>query len=313
VLSSQTIEVEVDEGDFRVYAPVSNRGEAIGLLELGLAEWPDEATLADVALAAQMLAYVVIANRRFTDLYTWGQRSVLLTLAAEIQHRLLPGAYTCEAGEFTLAAWLEPSGNVGGDTFDFSLERDTLHLSITDAMGHALESAVLATVFIGALRNARRANVTLEQQVGLASRSLRNHTRGHAFVTGQVVRIDLTTGGAKIVNAGHPRPFRLRAGRVQELPLTAEPPFGLLDRRDYAVQEFMLEPGDRLMFFTDGVIERDAANFDLAGLVADGADMHPREAVQHVSQGFLGALGGELSDDATALCVDWHGYSMPPA
>jgi hypothetical protein len=51
-----------------------------------------------------------------------------LSLAAEIQHRLLPGSYTCEAGQFTLAAWLEPAGNVGGDTFDFALERDTLHL-----------------------------------------------------------------------------------------------------------------------------------------------------------------------------------------
>jgi serine phosphatase RsbU (regulator of sigma subunit) len=178
-------------------------------------------------------------------------------------------------------------------------------------MGHGLESAVLATVFIGALRNARRGNASLEHQVDLASRNLRSHTRGHAFVTGQVVRIDLTTGAARIVNTGHPRPFRLRAGRVQELPLTAEPPFGLLDRRDYGAQEFMLEPGDRLMFFTDGMIEHDAANFDLAGLVTEGADMHPREAVQHVVQGFLGAVGGQLSDDATALCIDWHGHTMP--
>jgi hypothetical protein len=311
VLASQTIDVELADGEFRVLAPVSNRGEAIGLLELSLSESPDDATFADVALAAQVLAYVVIANRRFTDLYTWGQRSVPLTLAAEIQHRLLPGAYTCEAGPFTLAAWLEPSGNVGGDTFDFSLERDTLHLSITDAMGHALDSAVLATVFVGALRNARRANVSLEQQVDLANRSLRSHTRGHAFVTGQVVRIDLTTGAARIVNAGHPRPFRLRGGLVQEVPLVADPPFGILERQVYDAQELSLEAGDRLLFFTDGMIERDAVNFDLASLVEDSAHMHPREAVQHVVQGFLGAVGGELTDDATAMCVDWHGRGVP--
>ena len=100
------------------------------MLELRLAESPDEQTLTDVALAAHALAYVVIANRRFTDLFAWGQRSVRLSLAAEIQHRLLPGSYTCEAGQFTLAGWLEPAGDVGGDTFDFSLERDTLHLSM---------------------------------------------------------------------------------------------------------------------------------------------------------------------------------------
>jgi Stage II sporulation protein E (SpoIIE) len=109
---------------------------------------------ADVALVAHALAYVVIANRRFTDLYEWGQRSVPLSLAAEIQHRLLPDAYTCEAGQFSLAGWLEPAGNIAGDTFDFSLERDTLHLSMTDAMGHSVQAATLATVLVGALRNA---------------------------------------------------------------------------------------------------------------------------------------------------------------
>ena len=62
-------------------------------------------------------------------------------MEAEIQHRLLPGAYTCEAG-ITLAGWLEPAGDVGGDTFDFILKRDTLHLSMTDAMGHTRDAAL---------------------------------------------------------------------------------------------------------------------------------------------------------------------------
>ena len=127
-------------------APVTNRGEAIGVLELLVPERPDEDGLADVALAAHALAYVVIANRRFTDLFEWRQRSVPLSLAAEIQHRLLPSAYTCEAGQFSLAGWLEPAGNIAGDTFDFSLDRDTLHLSMTDAMGHSVQAAMLASV-----------------------------------------------------------------------------------------------------------------------------------------------------------------------
>jgi hypothetical protein len=52
-------------------------------------------------------------------------------LSAEIQHRLLPGPQTCEAGSFTLAGWLEPAAGIAGDTFDFSLARDVLHLSLT--------------------------------------------------------------------------------------------------------------------------------------------------------------------------------------
>ena len=156
----------------RVFAPVTNRGEAIGVLELLLGEAPDDQVLAEVAFAAHALAYVVIANRRFTDLFEWGQRSVPLSLAAEIQHRLLPGAYTCEAGQFTLAGWLEPAGNVGGDTFDFALERGMLHFSMTDAMGHEVAAALLATLMIGGLRNARRAGVGLAEQTRLASDGL---------------------------------------------------------------------------------------------------------------------------------------------
>ena len=144
-LAAQAVEVISEDGGARVFAPVTSRGEAVGVLELGLEEFPAERTVADVALAAHFLAYVVIANRRYTDLFEWGRRSVPLSLAAEIQHRLLPGAYTCEAGQFTLAAWLQPAGEIGGDTFDFSLDRETLHVSITDAMGHTMDAALLAT------------------------------------------------------------------------------------------------------------------------------------------------------------------------
>src|SRR3954454_10774130 len=175
----------------RVFAPVTNRGEAIGVLELTLAEPPDEPTLADVALAAHALAYVVIANRRFTDLFEWGQRSVPLSLAAEVQHRLLPDAFTCEAGQFTLAAWLEPAGEVAGDTFDFAMERDTLHISMTDAMGHSIDASILATVLVGGLRNARRAGVGLSEHARLANTGLAEYARRGGFVTGQLARIDL--------------------------------------------------------------------------------------------------------------------------
>src|SRR3954447_10328316 len=121
-LAGQGVEVVVEDGGARLYAPVTSRGEAVGVLELGLDDVPVEQTVADVALAAHFLAYVVIANRRYTDLFEWGQRSVPLSLSAEIQHRLLPGSFTCEAGQFTLAAWLQPAGEIGGDTFDFSLD-----------------------------------------------------------------------------------------------------------------------------------------------------------------------------------------------
>jgi serine phosphatase RsbU (regulator of sigma subunit) len=301
------VEVELDGSHVQLFAPVTNRGETIGVLELTLPVAPDDETLADVALAAHALAYVVIANRRFTDLFEWGQRSVRLSLAAEIQHRLLPGAFTCEGGQFTLAAWLEPAGEIAGDSFDFAMERDTLHLSMSDAMGHDVGAAVLATLVVGALRNARRAGVGLAEQARRADMSLGHHTRRGDYVTGQIVRIDLPTGTATIVNAGHPHPLRLRDGRVEAIELAADPPFGLYPGEEYRVQPLPLQAGDRLMFITDGMLERKASGVDLSALMIEGADMHPRQAVQLVVSALLQATQGRLKDDATAMCVDWHG------
>jgi serine phosphatase RsbU (regulator of sigma subunit) len=306
-LAAQAVEVIVEDGGARLFAPVTSRGEAVGVLELRLDDSPAEQTLADVALAAHFLAYVVIANRRYTDLFEWGQRSVPLSLAAEIQHRLLPGSYTCEAGQFTLAAWLQPAGEIGGDTFDFSLERDALHVSMTDAMGHTMDAALLATVLVGGLRNARRRGVELAEQARLANDALAEQVVDGQFVTGLLVRIDLANATAGIVNAGHPPPLRLRAGQVEQLRLEADRPFGLLPGRGHRVQALPLEVGDRLIFVTDGMLERDAARINIAAILTATMNMHAREAVQHLTEAVLKASGGELRDDATALCLDWHG------
>ena len=307
VLASQAVEVVDAAGGACVYAPVTTRGEAVGVLELFLAYAPDEQTVADVAAAAHALAYIVIAGRRHTDLFEWGQRSVPLSLAAEIQHRLLPGSYTCEASQFTLAAWLEPAGEVGGDTFDFSLEREKLHFSITDAMGHTVNASLLATLLVGSVRNGRRRGAGLVEQAHLADAALNDHAGQSQYVTGQIGCIDLTTGSAEIVNAGHPPPLRLRDGVVDELPLSAGPPFGAVPNAVYAAQVLPLEPGDRLMFVTDGLLERGAAAVDIREVLLATRDDHPREAVQHLIQAASAASGGRLEDDGTALCLDWYG------
>jgi hypothetical protein len=61
------------------------------------------------------------------------------------------------------------------------------------------------------------------------------------------------------------------------------------------------------MFVTDGMLERDAAGMNIAAILTGSMDMHAREAVQRLTQAVLQASGGQLRDDATALCLDWHG------
>jgi serine phosphatase RsbU (regulator of sigma subunit) len=297
-------------GQWLVLAPVTERGEAIGLLELTLPACPDVETLAEIGRLAHVLAFVIIANRRHTDLYEWGQRTRPLSLSAEIQHRLLPGPQTCEAGSFTLAGWLEPSADIAGDTFDFSLARDFLHLSLTDAMGHGVGAALTATLCVGGLRNARNAGASLLEQVTSTNRALVGHAAASGledFVTGVIGRVDLRTGSTEFVNAGHVAPYLIRDSRSVPLSLTVDVPLGLFGDAVYRTSRVDLQPGDRLVLITDGMVERNAVDFDFSAAIVETRALHPREAVRALADRVLQATGNKLSDDATVLCLDWHG------
>jgi serine phosphatase RsbU (regulator of sigma subunit) len=307
VLRTQEADVRAAGDGARMVVPVTDRGDALGVIELVLPRFPSAREVADVRTAAHALAYVVIAARRHTDVFEWAQRSTPFALAAEIQRRLLPASYTCEGSQFTLAGWLEPASSVGGDTFDYTLDRDFLQLSITDAVGHQVDAALLATLLVGSLRNGRRSGKDLGGQAAYANDSLAQHAPPGQFVTGQLMRIDLHTGTAAIVNAGHVLPLRLRNGRVEEIKLRIEPPFGVVPGRSFETQPFPLERGDRIIFLTDGMQERNAVDLDVARALADTADLHPREVVHALGAAVLHETGGDLRDDATMICLDWFG------
>ena len=233
-----------------------------------------------------------------------------LSLSAEIQHRLLPGPQTCEAGSFTLAGWLEPAATIAGDTFDFDLARDVLHLSLTDAMGHGVAAALTATLCVGGLRNARSTGASLLEQVTSTNQALVDHAASSGledFVTGMIGRIDLRTGTVQLVNAGHIAPYLVRGSRPVSVDLPANLPLGLFGDTAYRIGRVDLEPGDRLVFLTDGMVERNAAGVDLPAAIVETRALHPREAVRALADRVLQQTGNNLDDDATVLCLDWHG------
>lgn len=296
--------------EWRVLAPVTERGEALGLLEMTLPNEPDAEVLADIVRTAHVLGFVVIANRRHTDLFEWGQRSTPFTLPAEIQRRLLPAAFTCEAGTFTLSGWLEPAANIGGDTFDYSLGRDVLHVSLTDAMGHGVASALTATLCVGSLRNTRRRGGSLLEQATEANAALTEHAETvtiEGFVTGLLGRLHLRSGTLNLVNAGHLPPYLARDGRVTTVELPAGLPLGMFADAGHDEVRLQLKPGDRLVFVTDGMLERNAANFDLVAAIGETRSLHPRETTRRLADDVLAATGPVLADDATLLVLDWHG------
>jgi serine phosphatase RsbU (regulator of sigma subunit) len=315
-LRTQTVQVLTPEqasgtcDRWQVLAPVTERGDIIGLLEMTLATAPSEETVRAIAQVAHLTSYVVIANRRHTDLFEWGQRSRPFTLSAEIQQRLLPQSRTCEATAFTLAGWLEPAASIGGDTFDYSLARDVLHLSLTDAMGHGVGAALTATVCVASLRGSRRVGASLVAQAQEANSSLCRHALGGTqddFATGLIGRVDLTTGDLDLVNAGHVSPFLVRDGRISMVALRPDLPLGMFADTAYASTRVALRPGDRVVLVTDGMLERNVAGVDLPASLADTQTLHPREAVRAMADKALEAAGQALADDATLLCLDWHG------
>jgi serine phosphatase RsbU (regulator of sigma subunit) len=294
-----------------VLAPVTERGEVLGLLEMSLPTEPAAGTIAEITRTAHLMGFVIIANRRHTDLFEWGQRSTPFSLPAEIQRRLLPSAFTCEGGAFTLSAWLEPAANVGGDTFDYSVGRDALHLSITDAMGHGVASALTATLCVGSLRNTRRQGASLLDQAAAANTALSQYAIDAAedgYATGLLGRLDLTTRNLALVNAGHVAPYLARGRHVQPLDLAIRLPLGLFAEETYSVTDLQLEVGDRIVFVTDGMLERNASALDLVAMIDQTRTVHPREATRMLADLVLQATGSALADDATLLVLDWRGH-----
>ncbi|MEU0352886.1 PP2C family protein-serine/threonine phosphatase, partial [Streptomyces sp. NPDC006237] len=245
----------VGGGRVRVHLPVTVRGDRLGVLSVTLADG-DHATAcrAELAEIAEVLGHEVVVAERDTDLYLQARRKDRLTLAAEMQWQLLPGR-SCARPEYELGAQLEPAYAIFGDNFDWSATANRFMLYVTNGMGEGIEASLLTNLAINALRNARRAGIPLADQAALADQAVYAHYRGRCYLSVLMFDFDLATGRARVVDAGSPQMLRLRGGTVERIAFEAQLPLGMFEETDYVAQEFRAEPGDRLVFVSDGVYD----------------------------------------------------------
>ncbi len=298
----------------RLWLPIRDGVERLGVLMLARASFDDELAAACEPLAA-LVALLLLSKNEFTDEFLLTRRSRPMALGAEIRWGSLPPlSFSCP--RVSVAAALEPAHEVSGDAFDYALNGDILHVGIFDGMGHELESSLLSDVTVATYRHARRRGASLEDMYAAIDQLLRDRFDDGRFVTGQLAVLDVARGELRLLNAGHPGPLLIRRGRVISLRgRRVALPLGLGDVGDGDVTEQVhaLEPGDRLLFYTDGLTEARAPDGSLFGehRLADTieracSDQHPAaEAVRRLMLTLGEFRDHDWRDDATIVMVQW--------
>lgn len=311
--SQQPVTDADDAGRCRLYLPLSVWGERMGVLLVELPATPGPDTVDRAVDIAGDLAVVLRAADRETDRYRRVRRRERLSMAAEMQWELLPGR-SVSHGAFELAGQLEPAYTVGGDHFDWSVDGDRLTTTVLNGSGIGLAAALLTAVTVNALRNARRSGGGLVEQAELASDTVFYQHRGRRYVATLLLELDTVTGRVRAVDAGSPHLLRLRGGTVTPIRLEQQLPLGMFAEARYDVQEFDLEPGDRLFVVSDGVWAADPGDRGAYGERAMARAMRstrlqpPAEAVGTVMRELHAwHADTDLGDDAVVVCLDWRG------
>jgi len=302
----------------RVWAPIIEGSDRTGVLALTIPRITDASVAACEELGL-LAGYLIATQARTTDLYNLHRRRRSLSLAASMQWDLLP-PLVLKTPNVTVAGLLEPAYEVGGDCFDYALNDRMLNVGVMDAMGHGVGSALISALAIGSYRHDRREGRSLQDMHKVIDEAITAHCPPFTFATGQLAQLDIDIGTMTWTNAGHPLPFLIRQGSViREMECRPTPPWGLGSTVEPGVMPSVatetLEPGDSVLFYTDGVIEAHKPGGELFGgerlvdLVGRHASdqVEPEEIVRHIVKAILDYKADQLADDATLVLVRWNG------
>jgi phosphoserine phosphatase RsbU/P len=303
-----------------LWYPLLDGSERLGVLALDAvaADRSDPAVRAEVDRFSALVGHLIAVMAAYGDAFERVRRTRPMSPAAELVWQMLP-PLTYGADNFVIAAILQPVYTVGGDGFDYGSLDSTLHLAIFDSTGHHLRAGLTTAVALSATRAARRAGGDVVAQARAADEALAGEYRDSRFTTAVLAAVDLTTGIVRYVNAGHPPPLVLRGDRVVgTLDGGRRVPLGLGGVESFQEGEIRLEPGDRLLAYSDGVVDAlgpDGAPFGVDQLielaVRHAAHGLPApETLRRMNHDVLSRYDGPPADDATLLLVEWSGEAV---
>ncbi|WP_159940261.1 MULTISPECIES: PP2C family protein-serine/threonine phosphatase [unclassified Nocardiopsis] len=299
------------QGQERYWVPVLEGAERLGVLHVAYAGDPDRSAMRDLA---SMVALLMIAKRSNSDAYARLVRVSPMSVSAEMQWTLMPPG-TFADSRVTISAATEPAYDNAGDAFDYALAGETAHLAMFDAMGHDTAAGLIANLAVGAFRNERRRGTPLaEISRGVESTLIAEFVRTR-FATAILAELNMATGELDWVNCGHLPPVLIRGGQVRDLECEPSHPLGMDLGLPVTVCREQLQPGDRLLLYTDGIIEaRDSQGREFGVdrfvdfVIRHQADNMPvPETLRRLVHAVLEYHHGQFGDDATVLFCEWHG------
>ncbi|MFF4620470.1 PP2C family protein-serine/threonine phosphatase [Nonomuraea jabiensis] len=311
-VSETRVEHPVADG-IRMYLPLLDGSDEVGVMALTLSRVDDDDRRLLRRLAG-LVADMLVTKNSYTDQFFLTRRRRPMSVSAEIQWSLLP-PLAMGIPQVEVAGIMEPAYDVAGDSLDYALNDEVLHIAVIDAMGHGMNAAVLATVAIGAYRHARRAKVGLAELYEFMDTAINEQFGPDQFVTAQMVRLDIESGHLEWVNAGHPAPLLIRGNRViEELEGAGTLPVGFGGATP-RINTRQLVRHDRVLFYTDGVVEEHEAGGEQFGeerLINSIEHVGPRtrsvqEMVRGLSHRLMRQRKGMTSDDASLFLVEWRG------
>jgi len=192
------------------------------------------------------------------------QRTLLeeeLQTAHDLQMGLMPSESPQVPG-LSVAGRCVPSNHVGGDFFQYFTPDGKLTAVMADVTGHAMDAAVPVMMFSGVLDHQMETPASVEEHVRRLNASMHRALVTRTFVCFTMGEIDADSRILRLSNAACPYPyhFQASAGQASQLAVGGYP-LGVRPDTEYEVLEVQLEPGDRVVFCSDGIVEaNDAAD-----------------------------------------------------